>query len=266
MSRVTTPLLTGGSFESQMATLTLTDLNGNFIIFAVVSSNTMHILGLNLYHADASAVLLRDGQLVAALEEERFRRVKHFAGFPSMAIRRCLKIGGIEGENIDAIAISRSPRAHVLRKAAFVIRQRPGRDLLGNRIHHLRRVRDLKNALAESLGVPIERLRKIHFIEHHPAHLAGTFFVSDFDEAAICAVDGFGDFVSTSLAFGRGPPQWRSAGAWRSAELKAKISTLSRSAATPEPTSSGKRRSLSGSGRDATCLETGSITSAGSAT
>ena len=165
----------------------------------------MHILGLNLYHADASAVLLRDGQLVAALEEERFRRVKHFAGFPSMAIRRCLEIGGIEGENIDAIAISRNPRAHVLRKAAFVIRQRPGRDLLGNRIHHLRRVRDLKNALAESLGVPIERLRKIHFIEHHPAHLASTFFVSDFDEAAICAVDGFGDFVSTSLAFGRGP-------------------------------------------------------------
>jgi len=164
----------------------------------------MHILGLNLYHADAAAVLLRDGQLVAALEEERFRRVKHFAGFPARAIRRCLEIGGIEGKNIDAIAISRNPRAHLLWKAAFVIRQRPGRDLLGNRIHHLRKVRDMRTPLAESLGIPIERLPKIHFIEHHPAHLASAFFVSDFDEAAICAIDGFGDFVSTSMAFGSG--------------------------------------------------------------
>ena len=136
----------------------------------------MHILGLNLYHADTAAVLLRDGQLVAALEEERFRRVKHFAGFPARAIRRCLEIGGIEGKNIDAIAISRNPRAHVLRKAAFVIRQRPGRDLLGNRIQHLRKVRDLRTPLAESLRVPIEHLPKIHFIEHHPAHLAKAPF------------------------------------------------------------------------------------------
>src|SRR5881296_3664148 len=100
----------------------------------------MHILGINVYHPDVSAVLIRDGQLIAALEEERFRRMKHFAGFPAMAIRRCLEMGGIEGKDIDAIAISRNPRAHVLRKAAFVIRQRPGRDLLENRIHHLRKV------------------------------------------------------------------------------------------------------------------------------
>src|SRR5213596_2221845 len=76
----------------------------------------MYILGINVYHPDVSAVLIRDGQLIAALEEERFRRVKHFAGFPAMAIRRCLEIGGIEGKNIDAIAISRNPRAHLLWK------------------------------------------------------------------------------------------------------------------------------------------------------
>ena len=163
----------------------------------------MHILGLNIYHADASAVLLRDGQLIAALEEERFRRVKHFAGVPSMAIRRCLDIADIEGRNIDAIAVSRNPRAHVFRKAAFVLTRRPGRHLLGNRMDHLRKVRDMKTPLAEVLSMPVERLPKIHFVEHHPAHLASAFFVSGFEDAAICALDGFGDFVSTSLAFGQ---------------------------------------------------------------
>ena len=162
----------------------------------------MHILGINAYHADASAVLLRDGQLIAALEEERFRRVKHFAGFPRIAIRRCLEMGGIEGRDVDAIAISRNPRANVLRKAASVVRQRPGRELLGNRIHHLRKVRDIRIPLAETLAVPIAQLPKVHFIEHHPAHLASAFFVSGFEESAICAIDGLGDFVSTSMAFG----------------------------------------------------------------
>jgi len=164
----------------------------------------MHILGINAYHADASAVLLRDGQLIVALEEERFRRVKHVAGFPRTAIRRCLEMGGIEGRDVDAVAISRNPRANVLKKAAFVIRQRPGRDLLGNRINHLRKVRDIRIPLAETLSVSIEQLPKMHFIEHHPAHLASAFFVSGFEEAAICALDGFGDFVSTSMAFGAG--------------------------------------------------------------
>src|SRR6185295_18402576 len=68
---------------------------------------------------------------------------------------------------------------------------------------HLRKVRDMKTPLAEALSVPPERLPKIHYVEHHPAHLASAFFVSGFEEAAVCAVDGFGDFVSTSLAVGQ---------------------------------------------------------------
>src|SRR2546426_1244849 len=164
----------------------------------------MYILGINVYHADAAAVLIRDGQLIAALEDERFRRVKHVGVFPRTAIRRCLEMGGIEGRDVDVVAISRNPRANVLKKAAFVIRQRPGRDLLGNRINHLRKVFDIRIPLAETLAVSIGQLPKIHFIEHHPAHLASSFFVSGFEEAAICALDGFGDFVSTSMAFGAG--------------------------------------------------------------
>jgi carbamoyltransferase len=164
----------------------------------------MYILGINVYHADASAVLLRDGQLVAALEEERFRRVKHFAGFPGMAIQRCLEIGGITGKEIDTIAVSRDPKANLFKKAAFVLGHRPGRQLLGNRFDHLRKVHDLRIPLSEVLSVPVEQLPKLHHVEHHPAHLASSFFVSGFDEAAVCAIDGFGDFVSTSLAFGSG--------------------------------------------------------------
>src|SRR5437762_5010646 len=103
----------------------------------------MNILGINVYHADVSAVLIRDGQLIAALEEERFRRIKHYAGFPEMAIRRCLEIGGISGSDLDAVAVSRNPRANVLRKAAYVVGRRPVRAFLQARIGNLRKIRDL---------------------------------------------------------------------------------------------------------------------------
>ncbi|PYS06879.1 MAG: carbamoyltransferase [Acidobacteria bacterium] len=163
----------------------------------------MHILGINVYHPDVSAVLIRDGQLIAALEEERFRRVKHYAGFPSTAIRRCLEIGGIEGKDLDAIAVSRNPKANLLRKTAFVLTHRPARTLLGDRFRNLRKFQDLKTPLADALSVTVEKLPKIRHVEHHPAHLASAFFVSPFEEAAVCALDGFGDFVSTSMAVGK---------------------------------------------------------------
>src|SRR5437867_352933 len=163
----------------------------------------MHILGINVYHPDVSAVLIRDGQLIAALEEERFRRVKHYAGFPSAAIRRCLEIGGIEGQDVDAVAVSRNPRANLLRKAAFVLTHRPAQTLLGDRLRNLRKFQDLKTPLADALSVSVGKLPKIHNVEHHPAHLASAFFVSQFEEAAVCALDGFGDFVSTSMAVGK---------------------------------------------------------------
>ena len=163
----------------------------------------MNILGINVYHADVSAVLLRDGQLVAALEEERFRRVKHYAGFPSMAVRRCLEMGELKGDDIDVIAVSRNPKANIFRKAAYVIGRRPGLSFIEDRIGNLRKVRDFRTPLAEALSLTVEKLPKLHYVEHHPAHLASAFFVSPFEEAAVCAIDGFGDFVSTSFAHGR---------------------------------------------------------------
>ena len=86
----------------------------------------MIVLGINAYHGDVSAALLRDGELVAAVEEERFTRIKHAAGFPVNAIAACLSIGGVVPAEIEHVAISRDPRANLLRKAWFALRNRPG--------------------------------------------------------------------------------------------------------------------------------------------
>ncbi|MGI9044002.1 MAG: carbamoyltransferase family protein [Gemmatimonadaceae bacterium] len=164
----------------------------------------MHILGINAYHADGSAVLLKDGELIAAVEEERFRRIKHWAGFPTESIARVLEIGGITGADIDHVGISRDPKANLLKKAAFAVSNRMKISNIVNRTKNLRKVHDISEPLAAALGVNEEKLPRLHFVEHHPAHLASAFFVSPFDDAAICAIDGFGDYVSTSTAVGRG--------------------------------------------------------------
>jgi len=163
----------------------------------------MYILGINAYHGDVAAVLLRDGQLVAALEEERFRRIKHWAGFPTEAIRRCLEMGGIDGAAVDAVAISRDPRANLARKAWFALTHRPRLSLMRDRLRNRRVVGTIQTPLAESLGIDPNRGPRVYNVEHHPAHLASAFFVSPFVDAAVCAIDGFGDFVSTSMAMGR---------------------------------------------------------------
>jgi carbamoyltransferase len=166
----------------------------------------MNILGINAYHADVSAVLVRDGVLVAAVEEERFRRIKHVAGFPTRAIQACLDMGGLTGRDITHVAVSRRPRAHLLRKGVYALRNRPGRGLLTDRAANYRRVADIPGTVKAALGLaPADRAPKVHWVEHHPAHLGSSFFVSPFEEAAVCAIDGFGDFVSTSWGVGRGP-------------------------------------------------------------
>jgi carbamoyltransferase len=163
----------------------------------------MYVLGINAYHGDVSAALLRDGQLVAAVEEERFRRIKHVAGFPSEAVRMCLRMAGIEARDIAHVGISRNPRAHLLRKGLFALTHRPGRALIGDRATNYQQIARIPDTLAHVIGANGHR-PAVHWVEHHPAHLASAFFVSPFDEAAVCAIDGFGDFVSTSWAIGRG--------------------------------------------------------------
>ena len=164
----------------------------------------MNILGLNAYHGDVSAALVRDGQLVAAVEEERYRRIKHVAGFPGQSLHACLEMGGLTAADIDIFAVSRNPRAHLLRKALFALRHRP-RGTIASRARNLASVHALPGVIADALDLdPVRVRRRTRFVEHHPAHLASAAFVSPFDEAAICAIDGFGDFVSTSWGGSRG--------------------------------------------------------------
>ena len=164
----------------------------------------MYVLGINAYHGDVSAVILRDGVVVAAIEEERFRRIKHWAGFPTQAIQRCLEMAGITGADIDHAAISRNPRANFWQKARFGLTKRPNPGLVLDRMKNWRKLRDVNGPLAIALNVPADKLPPLHFVEHHPSHLASAFFVSPFEDAAVCAIDGFGDFVSTSMAIGKG--------------------------------------------------------------
>jgi carbamoyltransferase len=158
----------------------------------------VNILGLNAYHGDVSAALVCDGQLVAAVEEERFRRIKHVAGVPHRAMAVCLAMGGLAPSDVDTFAVSRDPRAHFWRKAWFLLKHRP-RGTVASRARNLASLRALPATIAASLGLAESVVRRrMRFVEHHPAHLASAAFASPFDEAAVCAIDGFGDFVSTS--------------------------------------------------------------------
>ena len=166
----------------------------------------MYILGINAYHGDAAAAIIRDGRLIAAVEEERFNRCKHSAGFPIHAIRYCLDAAGIGLEDLDHIGVSRDPSAHLHKKILFAAMRvashaRQIKDRLGNAA----KVRDLKDDLARVFNVPKKQLRaRFHNIEHHRAHLASCFFVSPFERAALLSIDGFGDFISTMWAQGEG--------------------------------------------------------------
>lgn len=159
------------------------------------------VLGVNAFHADASAALLCDGKIIAAAEEERFRRVKHWAGFPSEAILWCLNDAGITLENVDHIAINTLPSAHRWRKIAYTLAQRPSLLFLWDRWRNKKERAGLARQL--SFAFPGMKLgAKLHFVEHHRAHLASAFYSSPFDSAAVVSVDGFGDFAS--CAWGRG--------------------------------------------------------------
>jgi carbamoyltransferase len=165
----------------------------------------MNILGINAFHGDASAALVKDGQLVAAIEEERLNRRKHCAGFPGLAIRAVLEMGGVKPDEIDHVAISRDPKANLHKKILFTLQKRPSfTKLVKNRLANVAKVRGIEDSLAAALNAQRGDIRaKIHNVEHHKSHLSSAFFVSGFDEAACLSIDGFGDFVSTMRAVGR---------------------------------------------------------------
>lgn len=163
------------------------------------------ILGINAYHGDASAALVVDGQLVAAVEEERFNRIKHWAGFPAQSVRYCLEEVGISPQELDHVAISFNPRANLLRRLRFVVAQRPSARAVLDRVKRQGKTLGLECQFAAAVGCQPHQLKaRFHRIEHHQTHLAAGFLISPFSEAAILSIDGMGDFTSTLTAHGRG--------------------------------------------------------------
>src|SRR5277367_5521341 len=161
----------------------------------------MNILGINAYHGNASAALVCDGRLIAAVEEERFNRVKYAAGFPAAAIRYCLKEAGITLSEIDHVGVPRNPYARLATKLFYAI-QMPS--FARERARVLTKFTGIPEALAHTFDSDPHKLKaKFHRIEHHQAHLASSFFVSPFEEAALLSADGLGDFASTMWGTGR---------------------------------------------------------------
>ena len=161
----------------------------------------MNIIGLNAYHGDASAALVIDGELIAAVEEERFNRIKHWAGFPTESIRWCLEQGGIGPEEIDHVGISFNPRANFWPRLGFLARYRPSIRAVVDRLQRQGKTFGLVEQFAQSVEVDPSALKaKFHRIEHHDAHVAAGFLISPFDHAAVLSIDGMGDFTSVLTA------------------------------------------------------------------
>ncbi|MFT3846494.1 MAG: carbamoyltransferase C-terminal domain-containing protein [Lacibacter sp.] len=166
----------------------------------------MIILGINAYHADSSAAIFVDGKMIAAIEEERFRRVKHWAGFPSLAVEFCLKEAGVTLQEVDHIAIGRDPWAKLGKKIKFLLLNPSGGiEAVKNRIANSKKVASLADELVHVSPIDKGVLQKrIHHVEHHRSHLASAFFASPFEEAALLSIDGSGDFTTTMIGIGRG--------------------------------------------------------------
>ena len=162
----------------------------------------MNILGINAYHGNASAAIVCDGKLIAAVEEERFNRVKYAAGFPAQAIRYCLKEAGLEIKDIQHVAVPRNPYARLGTKLLYAIRMP---SFARDRAKVLAKFTGIPEALAQALDADAARIAaKFHRVEHHQAHLASAFFVSPFERAALLSADGLGDFASTMWGHGAG--------------------------------------------------------------
>ena len=160
----------------------------------------MIILGINAYHGDSSACILKNGELIAAVEEERFVREKHWAGFPKNAIQYCLKEANVTLDDISHIALNRNPKANLVQKFIYLLRRRPRIQMIKDRFSNTLKIGSIAEVFKQEFG--IKPNAKFHFVEHHIAHLSSAFMVSPFDTAAVVSVDGFGDFVGTMWGIG----------------------------------------------------------------
>jgi carbamoyltransferase len=161
----------------------------------------MLILGLNMFHADASAAVIQDGEVVFAIAEERLNRIKHYAGFPTLAVKACLDAAGAKITDIDHVAVGQDSDANLARKVQYAL-SNPAKILNFIRLRQRKQtMQDLRSLLARSLDIDPGSLRfEEHRLEHHIAHIASAYYCSPWEKAAGFSYDGSGDFVSTMLA------------------------------------------------------------------
>ncbi len=155
------------------------------------------IIGINAYHGDSSACLVKDGVLVAAAEEERFKRIKHWAGFPIDSIKYCLDEAKISLDDVHHIAVNSDPKANLGRKVIYSLLKRPDVSFLIDRLKNKRNRLSITDELS-TLIPDNDFLGKIHNIEHHLCHLSSSYHVSNFEKSIAISIDGFGDFASAA--------------------------------------------------------------------
>jgi carbamoyltransferase len=163
----------------------------------------MNILGVSCYYHDAAAALLRDGQLVAAAEEERFSRKKHDYDFPQTAIDFCLESGGIQGRDVDYVAFFEKPFRKFDRILMTALQTYPKsyKVFRESMITWMIDKLWVASKISSQLGIPKDR---VLFCEHHLSHAASTFLCSPFEESAILTVDGVGEWVTGTWGVGKG--------------------------------------------------------------
>jgi len=169
-------------------------------------ADELNVLGLHFFHANASAAVFVDGQLIASAEEERFNRVKFSAGIPLSSIAFCLKAAGLEFKDIDSITYPRSTNTRIVNKDQIHYQDRIYRiSSLYDRYRMNLKLINFKETLAQHFDIPVETLVfKLREEDHHLSHMMSGFHYSPFDEALLISCDAFGDFVSLKTGVGRG--------------------------------------------------------------
>ncbi len=161
----------------------------------------MLILGLNMFHADASAAIVADGEVVFAIAEERLNRIKHYAGFPALAIKACLDAAGAKITDVSHVAVGQDSDANLARKVQYALAN-PAKVLNFIRLRQRKQaMRDVRLLLAKALDLDPAVLNfQEHHLEHHIAHIASAYYCSPWEKAAGFSYDGSGDFVSSMMA------------------------------------------------------------------
>ncbi len=169
----------------------------------------MNILGLSAYYHDSSACILIDGEIIAAVQEERFTRIKHDSSFPSKSIQYCIKEAGIDCENIDYVVFYEKPflKFERLLETYLAFAPRGFKSFTSSLPvwvkEKLFQKSSIINELNMTLGTRDDWKNKLLFSEHHLSHAASAFYPSPFEEAAILTMDGVGEWTTTSLAIGK---------------------------------------------------------------